>query len=197
VRSGQYHMAVTVNVTALFCRIAAPEQKYQAITACVQFADDAIGKTLPALALMGTSLSPLNREYGIEQEHSLIGPVLQIAAGRGLRTQVLLNFLIDIDQGRRNSHSVHYGKTQAMGLPWTMVRILTENYDLYFRERCRIHRVENLTTRRVNYCPVILPLNQKLPQVLHKCLLELSRQPRFPRWFQSYFPHFIHCLDSP
>ena len=52
----QYQVAVTVDVAALFHRVAAPEHEYQAITASVQFADDAVGKTLPAFTLMGASL---------------------------------------------------------------------------------------------------------------------------------------------
>ena len=85
---GQYQVAVAVNLAALFHRIAAPEHEYQAIAASVQFADDTVGKTLPAFALMSAGLPPLDREYSIEQEHTLVGPVLQISAGRRPAAQV-------------------------------------------------------------------------------------------------------------
>ena len=87
---GQYQVAVAVNVAALVHRIAAPEHEYQTITTSVQFADDAIGKTFPAFALMGASPSPLNREHSIEQQHPLVGPVLQIVRSASVAEAIKL-----------------------------------------------------------------------------------------------------------
>ena len=45
---------------------------------------------------------------------------------------VLMKFLIDIDQGRRDLHRRLYGKAQSMRLPRLVVRVLSKDHYFYF-----------------------------------------------------------------
>jgi hypothetical protein len=47
---------------------------------------------------------------------------------------IVLHFLENILQRRRSMDSFWYGKRQAMGYAWRMVRILTQNHYRYLNE---------------------------------------------------------------
>lgn len=103
---------------------------------------------------MAGRLALLHREGSIEQEHAPLCPGSQIS-GFGRRTsKVILEFLKDITQGRRDGNTGSYRKGQPIGLPGPMVGVLPDDYNLDRLGRCQRQGSKNLILRRIDDVPI-------------------------------------------
>ena len=106
-------------------------------------------------------------------------PFRQIAVIGDLQPQIVVQFLINIDERRRDRHIFVHGKAQAVGLSVPVIGILAENNDFYVFKGRQIERVENSRARRKDQAGFILAENGfvKLPVI---------RLGKFP--FKSFVP---------
>ena len=91
-------MLVSVDECALFLSICSPQDKYQMFSLLSQDANGCIGEFFPTLALVRSGLMGADRQGGVEQEHTLVGPTGQVSARRDRRSQVTFNLLEDVLQ---------------------------------------------------------------------------------------------------
>ena len=115
----------------------------------------------------------------IEQKNALLCPWGQIPVVRNRAAEVTVQFLINIDQGRRNADPLMYRKTQTVGLTRPVIGILSENNDFHLFQRCKIERIENITARRVNNMRPVL-MNDRLIKLCIIRLAELRLKSRLP-----------------
>ncbi len=95
--SAEHAVFVAVDQTSLFLGMAAPN-KTLTLTLAIQVLDGLVGKPFPALLLVRSGLPAFHSKHRIEQQHTLLSPMGQVAMGRNLKTQIPVNFLVDIHQ---------------------------------------------------------------------------------------------------
>lgn len=133
------------------CR-ASPQDEYDRSVLAVQGHDCCIREFFPADTAMGICLMGSNRKYGIQHQNSLLRPLCQTAmAGYGT-SQVFMQFLVYVDQGRRDFHTLFYGKAEAVGLSVIVVGILPQNYHFDILQRSQVKCIKNVICRR-KYLP--------------------------------------------
>ena len=122
-------MAAAVDKRTFFLRMAAPQQKHQPFTLLVEHRNHAVGKGFPAQRGVRMRLPGTHCEHGIEQQHALLGPVLQTAVRRNLETgNVVGQLFVNIHQRGRRRYSGLHRKRQAVRLPGAVVRVLPQNH---------------------------------------------------------------------
>ncbi len=98
-RRAQHVMTLPVDEATLLLGMGPPQQEDHPLTAGIDLLDDPVSEGLPAQMGMGVGLARLDRQHGIEQQHSLSGPGLQKAVtGCDKTRQIPLHLLIDVDQ---------------------------------------------------------------------------------------------------
>src|SRR6056297_3973870 len=140
-RGRQHQMAVAVDAVPLALRLTAPEHEYRRSLAAVDNLDDAVRESLPAFSLVRAGLAALYREHGVEQQHTVVCPRLQAAVARDNEAEVIVQFLEDIDQRRRNPDARADREAQPVRLARPMIGILTENHDPNARRGRRVQRI--------------------------------------------------------
>ena len=102
------------------------------------------------LAMAGGGIGA-DGKNGVKEEHSLIGPVFQIAVFCFWRfnRQVAFYFFKDVYQRRRGIDAVRHGKRKPVRLPFAVIRVLAEDDDFDFVKRRKIEGVENLFGWRI------------------------------------------------
>ena len=73
---------------------------------------------------MGVCLMRTHGEHGVQKQYTLIGPFSQAAVIRNVAATVLVQFLINVDKGRRDLHIRLDGEAKAVCLPFLVVRVL-------------------------------------------------------------------------
>ena len=95
----------------------------------IQMGNDAIRKGFPAFPFVGIGLAAANRQHGVEQQNSLFGPGSQIAVRNRGKTDIILQFLIDVFERGRNRNPPIDRKAQPLCLPGFVIRILPDDHD--------------------------------------------------------------------
>ncbi|MOA10314.1 hypothetical protein D3C78_1301980 [compost metagenome] len=90
----------------------------------VDSADDGVGEFFPALPLMRGGAGLFHCQHTIEQKHALFCPAFQKAVTHRANAEIGLQFLVDIDERRRNAHAGLDGKAQPMRLAKPVIGIL-------------------------------------------------------------------------
>src|SRR5689334_3066905 len=75
----QHQMPSCVDKSRLLLGIGAPEHENDGFTFVVHLADDRIGETFPAFALMRGRLRFLHGQHTVEEKHALLGPMFKEA----------------------------------------------------------------------------------------------------------------------
>ena len=150
-----------------------------------QGADGRIGELLPSQCGMAVGLMGTYGECGVEQQHALPGPALQIARLGYGGTEVLLYLLEDVLQGWREGYAVLDGEGESVSLARLMVRVLPYDDDLDLLERTQVEGIEDKPPRRVARARGIL-LTYGGGELQEIRLLKLSRQVFFPRRVYLY-----------
>src|SRR3546814_3646154 len=73
---------------------------------------------------MRRGLAHLYCQNAVQKQYTLTRPMLKKAVTRRRNTQVALQFLVDVDQGRRRPHAGLYGQAKPVGLPDAMIGVL-------------------------------------------------------------------------
>lgn len=82
----QNQMSPAVDHFTFFVGIGAPKHEYKVVPAGIEFRNGPVGKGFPALTLVRAGSALLHGKHAVEQEHSLAGPVLEVAVPEVLRT---------------------------------------------------------------------------------------------------------------
>ena len=83
-----------------------------------------------------------NGKDRIQKKNALLSPFYQITVIRYIAAKVIMQFLIDVYQRRRDLYIRLYGKAQPVGLPGSVLRVLPQDHCLDFPERCKSKCVE-------------------------------------------------------
>ncbi len=78
--------------------VRSPKHEHQVRSPFADYLDDAISELLPPRLGMRSRQAPLHRERGVEHQHTLFCPALQVAMLRNVQIQVALEFLEDVLQ---------------------------------------------------------------------------------------------------
>ncbi len=100
--------------------------------------------------MVGASLATSNSQARVEQENSLLGPGLQGAMPRIGETNVLTELFENVGQRRRRRHWWANGETQAVGLTWAVIGVLTKDYHLDLGEGSEVQGSEDFLGWRKN-----------------------------------------------
>ena len=168
-----------VNQRRLAPRIATPEDEHEVVAARAERTDGGIGEGLPPYPLMASRLMCPYGEGGVEQHHPLLCPARQVATCRHTGSQVLFDFLEDIDERRRHRHPVGHGETQSHRLTGFVIGILSDNHHLYLLKWTKVEGIENQRSRRVAGILSVFLLHH-LNQLCEIGLVKLRSYPRFP-----------------
>ena len=191
VRCGEHVMLAGVDEPLLLDGVVAPKQEDEPLTLHRQPLDGAVSEGLPAVPLVRARLMRPHRERRVEQQHPLVGPRLQIPASRRHKSHIRDQLLEDVLQRLRNRHPVLHRETQAVRLPFPMVRVLPDDHHLHLVERRRVERVENLRSRREHHI-MLLFFYQKGFQFREIRRLELVPEDLLPGWFYLRVDGFVH-----
>ena len=80
-------------------------------------------------------LASPDRKRCVQKQHTLTAPFFQIPLPAHFYSEIRLDFLENVFQAWRRSHSVRHGKGKAVRLARPVIRVLAYNHDLY-----RVHR---------------------------------------------------------
>ena len=143
----QHQMApVCRNHRALGLRVRHPQHEHHGPRPLRHLADDGIGQPLPAPACVAGGLALFHRQAGVEQQHAVLRPLDQAAAGlrkrRGRRAQIALQFLEDVAQRRRQRHTRRYRERQPLGLAAPVVGVLAEDDHAHAFRRRQFQRAQ-------------------------------------------------------
>src|SRR5699024_7380223 len=83
---------------------SSPEHKNDGPVLLIQHPDSCIGELFPSDPSVGICLMGPDSQYRIQKKDSLLGPLDQIAIVRDVASAVVMKFLIDIYQRRRDLH---------------------------------------------------------------------------------------------
>ena len=100
VRALEYEVARRVYNRPFALCVTAPQQIDYPLFSLRNGFDDRIGELLPALACMGGGLVCPDGQYGVEQQHPLFRPAVEVAAGRYRCAGVGIYFGEDVPQRR-------------------------------------------------------------------------------------------------
>lgn len=126
VRRCQHQMPRTVDESPFLDGIRPPKKEHEVFAFTRQMCDNGIGKCFPTAALMRSGHMGTHRKRCVQQQHALTRPARQVAALRYFSTYVTLDFLENIEQRRRKSHSVVHRKAQSVRLIDVMIRVLSQ-----------------------------------------------------------------------
>ena len=145
---------------------------------------------------MSSRQALLDRQDAVEQQHTLAGPGLKAAVRKLalIKSQVSLDLLNDVQQRRWHTYTRRHGKTQAMGLTFTVVRVLAQNNHLDTLQGGRIEGIKILATGGVNHLALLFLRLQEFFQGQHIRLLELSTKMGKPAGIKFSLGAVTHRL---
>ena len=173
-------MLAGVDECALALGVTAPEDEDDPFAVGIESRDGLVREGLPATFLMGSGAAALDRKRGVQQQHTLLGPMRQAAVVGRRDAQVALQFAVDIGQRRRNRHAGWHRETQAVGLARAVVGILPQNHHLDGFEGRGVVSGEPVVGGGIDDLAGALFGQQKGAQFRHIGQCELGLQPAQP-----------------
>ena len=142
-------------------------------------ADDLIGELLPSAPLMRACQMSPDGKGGVKQQHALLGPSGQVTRHRDVGSHVVFDFLIYIDQRRRNLHAVRHRERQSLRLPRLMIRVLPENDHFELVERAEVESPEDVAPLWIDGGLCIFR-SHEIRQLAEIVLFKLALEPALP-----------------
>ena len=102
------------------------------------------------------------RQCGVQQQHALLRPLLQVTAQRGPEPHIVRQFLEDVDERLGEGHAVLHGEAQPVRLPVLMVGILPDDDDLDLVKGGAVEGIEDAWPRRKDAVVPLLFLQKGL-----------------------------------
>lgn len=144
----KHQMPRSIDQRALPLGVAAPQHEHDCAGLLRYLANDSIRQSLPPFARVTGRCAFLDGQTGVEQQDPMPGPSQQtsprIRKCRDRLSQIALQLLKDVSQGRRNRYPRGDGKRQSFRLPAPMVRILPKNDDTHPRQGGQLQRTQRL-----------------------------------------------------
>lgn len=160
-------------------RIGTPEHVYDAFPMTGDGLNDGIGKLFPAMSGVRGGFVGAYRQYGIEQQHALFRPSIQVTAVRIRSSRIGLYFLENIDERRGERDAVIDRKAQSVGLSFSVIGILSDDDDPDVLRPAFVQRPEDITSRREDTTCGVFPFNE-IDQIGKIGFFELVSQQGFP-----------------
>ena len=142
-------VALAVDHVGLATGIASPEHIDQMLALACKGLDGGVGEVAPAQHGVAVGLVGPHRERGVEQQHALARPALQVAAGGHGSAHVLLYLLEDVLQRGREGHAVLHREAQAVSLAGLVVGVLADDDHLHLVEGAQVEGIEDEAARRI------------------------------------------------
>ena len=118
-------------------------------------------------------------QHGVEQQHALFGPAVEIARSGNGRARIVVHLLEYVDQRGRERHAVADRKAQSVGLPRPVIRVLSDDDHFQIIGIAHIESPENIASGRENP-PLGVFLLDEIDQLPEIGLVELPAYPLFP-----------------
>ena len=182
-------VAVCVDESDFALRVRTPEDEDHGCLARGKLGDDGVGECFPAMAGVALWASLGDGEGGVQKEHALLSPAEETAVVWTCAADVALHFFENIQQRWRRLHTGTHGKAESVGLPWPVIRVLSDNNHLRFVIRTEVESIKNQLSRRITSRRTIL-LTNEIRQLHEIRLLKFRSQMLFPARFYLY----IHKL---
>ena len=154
----------------------APQQKHQVFPYLREPLDNGVGKGLPADSCVACGHVGPHRQGGVQEQDPLLGPAFQVPVGRGRNAQVVVEFLEDVDEGRRRVDSVGHREAEPVGLSRIVIRVLPDDDRLYLAHRAKVQGRKDFRSRRIHHMVFRLLLQESFLYFLEIGLLELVAQ---------------------
>ena len=123
--SGHQHQMFWI-VDHLFfalCGTSPEDEDHRAVLPGEHF-DCRVRELLPADFLVGICLMRTHSQHRVQHQNTLPCPFFEIAVVRDVASQIVFEFLINVDQGRRNVYFRFYRKAESVCLSRLVVRVL-------------------------------------------------------------------------
>ena len=85
-----------------------------------------------------------DRQHGVEQQHPLLGPAVEVARRGDGRAGVVGDLLEDVLQRGREGNAVGDRETESVGLPGTVIGVLADDDHFQLFERAFVEGPENV-----------------------------------------------------
>ncbi len=86
----------------------------------------------------------------VQKQDPLLGPGREAAVVRNQKTDIIMKFLVDILERRRDFHPLLYRETETMGLSRFVIWILPQDHNLDLGKRGQVESVEDILRRGIN-----------------------------------------------
>ena len=137
-------VALGIGDGAFALGVTSPQHVNDALLALCDGPHDRIGESFPAVSCVGGRFVCPNRQHGVEQQHALFGPAVEVAARGNRRAGVVGDLLEDVLQRGRERHAVRHGETESVGLPFAVIGVLPDDYHFEFVERAFVEGTKNV-----------------------------------------------------
>ena len=194
VRGGEHVVFGGVDQLDFGLCVRAPEEEHDAAAFLGEAGDGGVGEGLPAVPLVRAGLVRPYRQGGVEQQHALPRPAVEVASQGDGHPDVGMQLLEDVDQRGRELYAGLHRETESVGLPRLVVRVLPENHHLHLVKRREVEGVENLRTGRKDGKLLFL-CHQEALQLLKVGRGKLVGQLAFPRFFNDRIDHRVGLLN--
>ena len=131
-RRSEYKVSRAVYEFPLAYGIRTPEYEDEVVAPCGEHPHSGVGQPFPSYAGMRLRLVLPNCQRRVEQQHPLTCPAAKISVGRHRRTCVGTDLLEDIAQRRGYVDSGTDREAEPVGLPGTVIGILTDDDNFRF-----------------------------------------------------------------
>ncbi len=165
-RTFEHAVFAPIDEHLLVAGVASPKQEDDVRTIGGKRLDGSVGECLPTLACMTVGHASLHGERSVEQQDALVGPCAEVAAvgqGRGTShrpwigtrhhhgrlSELAHQFLVDVEQRRREGNARLHREAQAMSLPRFVIGILSEDDNLHLVERRAVEGFEDEASGRI------------------------------------------------
>jgi hypothetical protein len=192
----EHQMAGCVDEGGFLLGIAAPEEEDGVGAVSVDDGDNGIGELLLSVVGVGVGLPLSHGEGGVEQQHPLVCPALQVARGGNRCTQVTLYLFIYILQRWWHFHAVVDREAKAVGLSFFMIGVLAQDDHAHAVERATVKGIKNQTGRWITPTGPIL-LAHIVGEQLKVGFVKLGLQHTSPAVFYTYVHQSMISIASP
>lgn len=183
-------VAPAVDEVAFALSITAPKNEHEAVALSAEDAYDRICKLFPTMSLMRTCHMLTHGKGSVEQQHTLLCPSGEVAAGGCGGSDIRIYLLEYIDKRWWKLHTIVDREAQSLCLSGFVIWVLTYEYHLYFIEWTKIECIEYQPAWRIDgSCGIFLP--DKLHKPFEVWLVEFALQVFLPRWVYLYLHQFF------
>ena len=92
-----------------------------------------------------TALGP-DRQHGVQQQHALLGPAVEVPACGNRCSGVVVHLLEDVLQRGWEGDAVADREAESVGLPGTVIGVLSDDDDLQLLERTFVEGPEDIAS---------------------------------------------------